>query len=244
MAEPHSNSDSPIRLPRSPRQNVDAIIPLADLDQLTADQGFWEAQEKTNDELRPKGLYVTHLFRADQVFLRRDWERHLVPVTHPPTRWLRLFRPATPDLILTKMMRGDDPQDMADIAFLIPMIASPQRMSKARLPKLSSPIWSSCVTRSSARNRWCVSWRASLDPQRETRTSTSLTIQCAASLRNSSETSGSNSSAAFSSFGFHLAFSPLRSPTTTARASMGARRSSFGINLGFCFSKVSARSRA
>ena len=33
--------------------------------------------------------------------------------------WLRLFRPATPDLILTKMMRGDDPQDMADIAFLI-----------------------------------------------------------------------------------------------------------------------------
>ena len=98
---------------------MDAIIPLADLDQLTADEAFWEAQEKTNDELRPKGLYVTHLFRADQVFLRRDWERHLVPVTHPPTRWLRLLRPATPDLILTKMMRGDDPQDMADIAFLI-----------------------------------------------------------------------------------------------------------------------------
>ena len=30
-----------------------------------------------------------------------------------------MFRPATLDLILTKMMRGDDPQDMADIAFLI-----------------------------------------------------------------------------------------------------------------------------
>jgi len=58
-------------------------------------------------------------FRGDQVFLRRDWEQHLVPVQRPPTRWLRLFRPATLDLILTKMMRGDDPQDMADIAFLI-----------------------------------------------------------------------------------------------------------------------------
>jgi len=34
-------------------------------------------------------------------------------------RWLRLFRPATLDLILTKMMRGDDPQDMADIEFMI-----------------------------------------------------------------------------------------------------------------------------
>ena len=37
----------------------------------------------------------------------------------PSSRWLRLFRLATLDLILTKMMRGDDPQDLADIAFMI-----------------------------------------------------------------------------------------------------------------------------
>ena len=37
----------------------------------------------------------------------------------PPTRWLRLFRPHTIDLILTKMMRGNDEQDMEDIRFLI-----------------------------------------------------------------------------------------------------------------------------
>jgi hypothetical protein len=36
-----------------------------------------------------------------------------------PLRWLRLFRRATLDLILTKMMRGEDPQDMEDVAFLI-----------------------------------------------------------------------------------------------------------------------------
>ncbi len=100
-------------------KDVDAIIPLTDLDSLSANHGFWDAQEATNTELRPQGLYITHLFRADQVFLRRDWERQIVPVTRPPTRWLRLFRPATLDLILTKMMRGDDPQDMADIAFLL-----------------------------------------------------------------------------------------------------------------------------
>ena len=37
----------------------------------------------------------------------------------PETRWLRLFRPHTVDLILTKMMRGNDSQDMEDVAFLM-----------------------------------------------------------------------------------------------------------------------------
>lgn len=100
-------------------KDVDAIVPLADLEGLNADGGFWDAQEATNAQLRPGGLYITHLFRADQVFLRRDWERYLVPIHRPITRWLRLFRPATLDLILTKMMRGDDVQDMADIEFLM-----------------------------------------------------------------------------------------------------------------------------
>src|SRR5258706_425200 len=57
------------------------------------------------------------------------------------------------------------------------MIASHQSRSKAGLSKPSSPIWSSCVTRSSARNRWCVSWRARLAPQRETRANASLAIR-------------------------------------------------------------------
>ena len=100
-------------------KDVDGIIPAGDLDALTADENFWDAQQATNTKLRPGGLYITHLFRADQIFLRKDWENHLVPVARPSTRWLRLFRPATLDLILTKMMRGDDAQDMADIEFLI-----------------------------------------------------------------------------------------------------------------------------
>lgn len=36
-----------------------------------------------------------------------------MPITKP------LFRPAALDLVLTKMMRGDDPQDMADAEFMI-----------------------------------------------------------------------------------------------------------------------------
>ena len=133
-------TDPPAETAKS--KDVDAIIPLTDVDQLSANESFWDAQAATNTELSPKGLYITHLFRADQVFLRRGWERHLVPIQRPPTHWLRLFRPATLDLVLTKMMRGDDPQDMADLAFLIrhDQITPPQieeALADAVIPDLS-----------------------------------------------------------------------------------------------------------
>jgi hypothetical protein len=100
-------------------QDVDCIIPAADLEILNADLNFWDAQEATNNKLRHRGLYITHLFRDDQIFLRRDWELHVLPIKKIPLRYLQLYRPATVDLVLTKMMRGDDPQDMADAEFLI-----------------------------------------------------------------------------------------------------------------------------
>ena len=99
--------------------DVDGLIPEEEVEALVADVGFWDAQVATNDELRPLGLYITHLFPSNQVFLRDDWLEHLVPITRPPLRFLRLFRPATLDLILTKMMRGDDAQVLEDIEFLI-----------------------------------------------------------------------------------------------------------------------------
>ena len=100
-------------------QDVDGIIRLNQLSDLMEDGKFWEAQERANLALEPKGLYITHLFCEDQVFLRPDWERYLVPVKRPLTRWLKLFRPHAVDLVLTKMMRGNDSQDMEDIAFLV-----------------------------------------------------------------------------------------------------------------------------
>jgi hypothetical protein len=100
-------------------QDVDCIIPLSDVDAFNADSNFWDAQEATNRELKSQNLYITHLFRDDQVFLRKDWDQQLLPVTRPQLRRLQLFRPATVDLVLTKMMRGDDAQDMSDVAFMI-----------------------------------------------------------------------------------------------------------------------------
>jgi len=95
--------------------DMDVILRFSHAAELEADDQFWDAQAEVNAVLEKQGLYITHLFQEDQVFLRPEREQHIVPVL----RWLKLFRPATIDLILTKMMRGDDPQDMADVDFLI-----------------------------------------------------------------------------------------------------------------------------
>src|SRR5437016_4765840 len=72
--------------------DVDAIIPVSKAVLFREDSNFWDSQEATNRELENEGLYITHLFQSDQIFLRRDWEKNLIPITRPPTRWLRLFR--------------------------------------------------------------------------------------------------------------------------------------------------------
>jgi hypothetical protein len=100
-------------------RDVDAILRLGQIEAFEAGREFWSAVDRTNRILEPLGLYITHLFPEDLVFLRPDWDDHLVPVLRPPTRFLKLFRPHTIDLILTKMMRGDDPQDMEDVDFLV-----------------------------------------------------------------------------------------------------------------------------
>ena len=55
---------------------------------------FWTAQEELNRILDDEGLYMTHIFPADMVFLRHQWENEIVPVLRPPLKHLRLFRPA------------------------------------------------------------------------------------------------------------------------------------------------------
>jgi len=118
-------------------QDVDAILPMAWL--ATEDQNldFWEAQQKTNAELEPSGLYITHLFRELEIILTPDWLTRRVRVPLELQK-LTVFRPATLDLILTKMARGDE-NDLADIRFLLQqeMISADQlrvAFARARVP--------------------------------------------------------------------------------------------------------------
>jgi hypothetical protein len=96
---------------------VDAILPLAWLAAEEQNLDFWEAQQKTNSELEPTGLYITHLFRELEIILTPDWLNRRVRVPLGLQK-LVVFRAAMLDLILTKMARGDE-NDLADIRFLL-----------------------------------------------------------------------------------------------------------------------------
>ncbi|MFZ9938143.1 MAG: DUF6036 family nucleotidyltransferase [Luteolibacter sp.] len=120
--------------------DVDAILPEVEMSAIEADDSFWDAIEKTNEQLESTGLYITHLFSDSQVILSPDWLKSIVPIPLPNLRFLRLFRPSTSDLILTKMMRID-PQDRSDIEFLIQQPdfdpdAFPARLKAARIPDI------------------------------------------------------------------------------------------------------------
>jgi hypothetical protein len=99
--------------------DVDVILTEEQSRAVDTDESFWMALEATNNELAPSGLYVTHLFEENQVILRPDWKQHLVPIVMPECERLVLSRPHALDLLLTKMMRGPDPQDMVDARFII-----------------------------------------------------------------------------------------------------------------------------
>ncbi len=98
--------------------DVDAILPAAEVAAIEQNQDFWLAQERTNAELGDTGLYFTHLFEDKQVILTPDWQAKAVALSGFSFGHIKLFRPSTADLILTKMMRVD-PQDRDDILFLI-----------------------------------------------------------------------------------------------------------------------------
>jgi hypothetical protein len=98
--------------------DVDAILPVVEMGKIEADAQFWKAIELTNKSLLPEGLYVSHLFTDEQVALTPNWLAKIVPVEIGDLKHLRLFRPSTIDLILTKMMRNDR-QDIGDIAFIL-----------------------------------------------------------------------------------------------------------------------------
>ncbi|MBI5527730.1 MAG: hypothetical protein HY897_15475 [Deltaproteobacteria bacterium] len=97
--------------------DVDAVLWLGQAEELARATNFWEAVEKTNEELAPRGMYVSHFFAEDQVILRPSWCEHRQPIGGDWRR-LSLFRLGDLDLLLSKLMR-DDPIDRQDALFIV-----------------------------------------------------------------------------------------------------------------------------
>lgn len=97
--------------------DVDCILPMVWLQREDSHEDFWQAVQRTNAELEPDGLYLTHLFREIDVILQPDWMTRRVTL-HLDLARLTINRPATIDLVLTKMARGDE-EDLQDIQFLL-----------------------------------------------------------------------------------------------------------------------------
>lgn len=96
--------------------DVDVILAPGQAEALLESTNFWEAIEETNGALAETGLYVSHLFMADQVILTGSWQDYRVRVDGP---WchLELYRLGDEDLLLSKLMR-DDPHDRGDALFI------------------------------------------------------------------------------------------------------------------------------
>jgi hypothetical protein len=100
-------------------KDVDIIIAVEEEKTLEENDQFWEALDKTNAELEPEGLYLTHIFVENQTILRRNWKAERQRIEMPSLSRLTLWRPDALDLILTKMTRSSDPEDRKDILELI-----------------------------------------------------------------------------------------------------------------------------
>jgi hypothetical protein len=121
-------------------RDVDAILSFEWLSSEDENIDFWLAQQSTNAELSKDGLYLTHLFRESEVIIQPDWGARRVRLPLQLAR-LTTYRPATVDLVLTKMARGDE-QDLEDIRFLLGQeLISPRELqaafARARVPDVT-----------------------------------------------------------------------------------------------------------
>jgi hypothetical protein len=121
--------------------DIDSIIPESYLGTIESNFDFWTANEKLNTLLDSEGLYFTHIFVETQIIIRPDWEKHKISLLNNHFHNIKLFRPHTIDLILTKMMRND-PEDFSDIEFLLSKLHTdeiqqlPEHISNAKVPSI------------------------------------------------------------------------------------------------------------
>ncbi|MDA8824080.1 hypothetical protein N9N41_06240 [Opitutales bacterium] len=97
--------------------DVDLIVPEVQVHVFDKRIDFWDALEKTNQDLEKSSLYLTHIFDEKQIILQPNWYSNKVKIQTDELNYLNIFVPSPLDLIITKMMRVD-PLDRSDIVFI------------------------------------------------------------------------------------------------------------------------------
>ena len=85
--------------------DVDLIVPELQAQVFDKRIDFWDALEKTNQDLEKSRLYFTHIFDEKQIILHPDWYSNKVKIQTDELNYLNIFVPSPLDLVLTKMMR-------------------------------------------------------------------------------------------------------------------------------------------
>ena len=72
--------------------DIDIIVASHMSAPLEQDDQFWEAIEKTNAQLAPSGLYLSHIFDEEQLIIRPGWYTQKQPIDLPEIRKIVLYR--------------------------------------------------------------------------------------------------------------------------------------------------------
>lgn len=135
-------------------EDADLLLDDQEVQALIDESGFSEALERTNVELEPQGLYLTHIWGPEQQILTRSWrsdcrelalgfERLTVSVLGPV------------DLICSKLARADD-LDLDDVEWLVrSQKLSPEVVLKAAhdatVPEVLAETWAAALPRLKSR---------------------------------------------------------------------------------------------
>jgi hypothetical protein len=135
-------------------EDADLLLDDAEVQALIDESGFSEALERTNAELEPHGLYLTHIWGPEQQILTAGWRAACreVPLGLPRLT-VSVLGPL--DLICSKLARADD-LDLDDVEWLVRALdLDPGEVlaaaRSAMVPDVLRGAWSAALPRLEAR---------------------------------------------------------------------------------------------
>ncbi len=125
-------------------EDVDLLQDDVEVQALIDSADFGVALEAANDELEPRGLYLTHIWRPEQLILANGWRARCRAIALPSLKKLSLEALGPADLIVSKLARADD-GDLRDMEYLLTTHVSVAELERllptVQVPSVFSESW-------------------------------------------------------------------------------------------------------